>query len=275
MRPITLLLAQSAPKLLDKQRNLKTISDRANGARRKNLDLLIFPELHLTGYTMRDEVYNLAEPLSGPSVKKVEQIAREHGVHIIFGMPEEGKAKGVVHNTAVFVGPKGVVGNYRKVFLPTHTAFEERRYYKPGHDAPVFDTPLGTIGLTICYDLYFPELTRLLTLAGADLIVCISASPSLRRRFFEGFCLSRAMENAVYLAYVNRVGLEDGLQFWGGSRVVAPNGSILAQCKYDDEAFQPCKVDLDEVRRSRPFIPTIKDVDPVLFDMLQSKSREA
>jgi len=83
------------------------------------------------------------------------------------------------------------------------------------------------------------------------------------------------MENAIYLVYVNRVGLEEGLQFWGGSRVVAPNGSILVQCKYDDEAFETCKIDLDEVRRSRPFIPTIKDVDPVLFDMLQAKSREA
>lgn len=275
MKPITLLLAQSGPKLLDKQRNLKTIDEQARWARRKNVDLLIFPELHLTGYTMRDEVYNVAEPLSGPSVTKVEKIARENGVHIIFGMPEEGRAKGVVHNTAVFVGPKGLIGSYRKVYLPTHTVFEERRYYKPGHDAPVFTTPLGEIGLTICYDLYFPELTRLLSLAGAELIVCISASPSLRKRFFEGFCLSRAMENAVYLAYVNRVGLEDGLQFWGGSRVIAPSGSILVQCKYDEEEFQTCKVDMDEVRRSRPFIPTIKDVDPVLFDMLQAKSRQA
>src|SRR5213596_3280851 len=127
----------------------------------------------------------------------------------------------------------------------------------------------------ICYDLYFPELTRLEALGGAELIVCISASPGLRRRFFEGFCLSRAMENAVYLAYVNRVGIEDGNQFWGGSRVVAPNGSVLVQCKYDVEDFQPCKLDLAEVSRSRAFIPTIKDLDPQLFDQLRAKSREA
>src|SRR2546427_385176 len=191
MKPVTLLLAQSAPKLLDKQRNIRTISEQADKARRRNIDLLIFPELHLTGYTMRDEVYNLAEPVPGPSTRKIEKIAREHSVHIVYGMPEEGKAKGVVHNTSVLIGPKGIIGKYRKVYLPTHT------------------------------------------------------------------------------------GLEEGLQFWGGSRVVAPNGSILVQCKYDDEAFEPCKIDLDEVRRSRPFIPTIKDVDPVLFDMLQAKSREA
>ena len=239
------------------------------------MDILIFPELHLTGYTMRDEVYNLAEHIPGPSTDKVEKFAREHGVHVVFGMPEESDVKGVLHNTAVFIGPKGIIGKYRKMHLPTHSVFEEKRYYRPGHEAPVFSTPFGTIGLSICYDLYFPELTRLQALQGAQLIISISASPSLRRRFFESFCLSRAMENAVYLAYVNRVGVEDGLQFWGGSRVISPSGSTLVQCKYDEEEYQPCKIDLDEVSRSRAFIPTIKDLDPGLFDQLSRKSREA
>ncbi len=274
-KPVTLLLAQTGPKLCDKQHNLKVIALQAGNARRRNVDILIFPELQLTGYTMKDEVYNQAEPIPGPSLKKVEKLAREHGVHIIFGMPEESEVKGVLHNTAVLIGPRGLVGKYRKIHLPTHTVFEERRYYRPGRDAPVFETSLGTIGLTICYDLYFPELTRLLALQGAQLIIAISASPSLRRTFFESFCLSRAMENAVYLAYVNRVGVEDGLQFWGGSRVVSPGGSILAQCKYDEEEFRLCKVDLDEVSRSRAFIPTIKDLEPTLFDKLLAKSREA
>jgi predicted amidohydrolase len=275
MKPVSLLLAQTGPKLGNKERNLKQIAEQASKARKKNIDLVIFPELHLTGYTMRDEVFHLAESIPGPSTRKVESMAKEHGVHIIFGMPEESEVKGVIHNTAVFVGPKGLIGTYRKIHLPTHSVFEERRYYRPGQEAPVFKTALGTIGLSICYDLYFPELTRLQALQGAQLIVCISASPGLRRKFFEGFCLSRAMENAVYLAYVNRVGIEEGLQFWGGSRVIAPNGSVLAQCKYDVEEFQICKVDLDEVSRARAFIPTIKDLEPGLFDQLRTKSREA
>src|SRR5205809_4801009 len=275
MKPVSLLLAQTGPKLGNKERNLRQISEQASKARKKNIDLLIFPELQLTGYTMRDEVSHLAESIPGPSTRKVETLAREHGVHVVFGMPEESEVKGVIHNTAVFVSPKGLVGKYRKIHLPTHTVFEERRYYRPGNEASVFDTPLGKIGLTICYDLYFTELTLLEALGGAELIVCISASPGLRRRFFESFCLSRAMENAVYLAYVNRVGIEEGLQFWGGSRVVSPSGSVLVQCKYDVEEFQPCKIDLDEVGRSRTFIPTIKDLDPQLFDQLREKSREA
>jgi predicted amidohydrolase len=275
MKPVRLLLAQTGPKVGNKERNLKQISEQASKARKKNLDLLIFPELQLTGYTMRDEVSRLAESIPGPSTKNVERVAKEHGVHIIFGMPEESDVRGVLHNSAVFIGPKGLIGRYRKIHLPTHSVFDERRYYRPGQEAPVFNTDLGRIGLVICYDLYFPELTRLQALQGAELIVCISASPGLRRRFFEGFCLSRAMENAVYLAYVNRVGIEEGLQFWGGSRVIAPNGSVLAQCKYDVEEFQICKVDLDEVSRARAFIPTIKDLEPGLFDQLRAKSREA
>src|SRR5207245_9791388 len=161
---------------------------------------------------MKDEVFHLAESIPGPSTRKVESRAKEDGVHIIFCMPEESQVKGVIHNTAVLVGPKGLIGKYRKIHLPTHSVFEERRCYRPGQEAPVFKTDLGTIGLTICYDLYFPELTRLQALQGAQLIVCMSASAGLRRRCFEGFCLRRAMENAIYRAYVNRIGIEEGLQ---------------------------------------------------------------
>src|SRR5207244_786284 len=109
----------------------------------------------------------------------------------------------------------GLVGKYRKIHLPTHTVFEERRYYRPGQEAPVFSIPLGTIGLTICYDLYFPELTRLQALAGAQLIICISASPGLRRRFFEGFCLSRARKTlSISLTSIGwglRMGISSGV----------------------------------------------------------------
>src|SRR5438309_9366771 len=117
MKPVSLLLAQTGPKLGNKERNLKQISEEASKARRKNVDRLIFPELHLTGYTMRDEVSHLAESIPGPSTRKVEATAREHGVHIVFGMPEESGVKVVIHNTAVFVGPTWLVGRSRKFQL--------------------------------------------------------------------------------------------------------------------------------------------------------------
>src|SRR5436853_3999612 len=220
MKPVSLLLAQTGPKLGNKERNLRQISEQASKARKKNVDRLVFPEVHLTGYTMRDEVSHLAESILGPSTRKGEMLAREHGVHVVFGMPEESEVKGVIHNTAVFVGPKGLVGRYRKIHLPTHSVFEERRYYRPGQEASVFKTDIGIIGLSICYDLSFPELTRLQALQGAELVVCISAIPGLRGRFFEGFVWSGRLENGVYLAYVMRVGVGRGLRFWGGSSLL-------------------------------------------------------
>src|SRR2546427_10245759 len=128
MKPVSLLLAQTGPKLGNKERNLKQISEQVSKARRKNVDLLIFPELHLTGYTMKDEVTDLAESIAGPSTLKVGTMAREHGVHVIFGMPEDSEVKGVIHNTAVFAGPEGLVGMYRKVHHPTHSAVEARMH---------------------------------------------------------------------------------------------------------------------------------------------------
>src|SRR2546422_9491264 len=103
MKPLSLLIAQTGPKLGNKERNLKQISEQASKARKKNVDLLIFPEIPLTGYTMRDEVSHLAESISGQRTRKVETLARGHEVHIVFGMPEASEDKGVIDETDVFV----------------------------------------------------------------------------------------------------------------------------------------------------------------------------
>jgi predicted amidohydrolase len=98
------------------------------------------------------------------------------------------------------IDPKGYVGKYQKMHLPTHSVFEEKRYFRPGYNLPVFETEMGKLGIIICYDIYFPEITRLLSLKGAKLIVCISASPSTRRGFFEALTVARAMENTAFLS---------------------------------------------------------------------------
>ena len=193
-------------------------------AKQQGADLAIFPEMSLTGYVLLDQVYGLAEPIPGPSTNKVEALAKKTGMHIIFGMPElSEKTQATVYNTAVFVGPKGFIGKYRKMYLPTHSVFEEKRYFRPGYEPAAFQTEIGNIGLTICYDIFFPEVFRLPRLKGAQLIICISASPAVRRGYFEILTAARALENTVYLAYVNLAGVEDGLQFWGGSRLVRSN----------------------------------------------------
>src|SRR5438093_12681696 len=104
MKPVSLLLAQTGPKLGNKERNLRQISEQASKARQRNVDLLIFPELHITGYTMRDEVTHLAEPIPGSRTRKVETLAREHGVHVVLVLPVERVVKGVIYNTGGFVG---------------------------------------------------------------------------------------------------------------------------------------------------------------------------
>jgi predicted amidohydrolase len=270
---ITLALAQISSKRENKKENLKKIEQLTLRAKKQEADLVIFPELCLTGYVIRDQLYELAETIPGPATKRVEGIAKKTGMHIVFGMPERsGKTKATLYNTAVFVGPNGVIGKYHKMYLPTHSVFEEKRYFRPGYQSVSFGTSLGNIGLCICYDLFFPEVTRLTRLKGAQLIVSISASPSVRRSYFEVLTAARALENTAYLAYVNLVGVEDGLQFWGGSRLISPTGDILARAKYDEEDFVICEVDFNDIKPAETFIPSLRDLRPELFDELKKQA---
>lgn len=267
---VTVALAQTSCKSQDKSANLNRIEELAAEAKKQAAELVIFPELSLTGYVIRDQIYELAEPIPGPSTKRLEKIARKTRMHIIAGMPElSEKARATLFNTAIFVSPQGFTGKYRKMYLPTHSVFEEKRYFRPGYQTGAFDTALGKVGLTICYDIYFPEVFRLTRLKGAELIVCISASPSVRRSFFEILTAARAVENAAFLAYVNLVGVEDGLHFWGGSRLIGPTGEVLAKAKYDEEDFVIGEVDYSDIRPMETFVPTLKDLRPELFDELR------
>jgi predicted amidohydrolase len=229
----------------------------------------------LTGYVVRDQIYELAEEIPGPSVKRIEAFAKKAGLHIIFGMPELSKnTQATLHNTAVLVSPKGLIGKYRKMYLPTHSIFEEKRYFRPGYQPAVFDTDLGKIGLIVCYDIYFPEVVRLTRLEGAQLIVCISASPAVRRTFFEVLTTARAIENTAFLAFVNLAGIEDGLQFWGGSRLLGPNGKVLVQAKHDEADFVTATIDYSDIRSIEAFIPVLKDLRPELFDKLKKSAED-
>ncbi len=270
---IKLALGQMSSKREDKEANLKKFEALTVKAKKAGADLVILPELSLTGYVVRDQLYELAEPVPGPSVNRVEKIAKDTGMHIIFGMPElSEKTQATMFNTAVFVGPEGFIGKYRKIYLPTHSVFEEKRHFRPGYQAAAFDTTIGKIGLCICYDVFFPEVTRLTRLSGAQLIVCISASPAVRRSYFEILTTARALENTAFLAYVNLVGVEDGLQFWGGSHLVSPTGDIMVKAKYDEEDFVTCDINFSDIRTAETFIPTLRDLRPELFDELKRSS---
>jgi predicted amidohydrolase len=270
---IKLALAQISSRRENKKENLQKIEEFTMKAKEQAADLVIFPELSLTGYVVHDQIYELAEVIPGPSTKKIEELAKKTGAHIIFGMPElSEKTKATIFNTAVFVGPNGFIGKYRKMYLPTHSVFEEKRYFRPGYQTAAFNTSVGNIGLFICYDIFFPEVCRLTRLKGAQLLVCISASPAVRRSYFEILTLARALENTAFLAYVNLAGVEDGLQFWGGSRVVSPTGDLIVKAKYDEEDLVFCEVDYRDLRSVETFIPTLRDLRPELFDELRKLS---
>lgn len=264
-------LAQFACKLGNKQANIDRMAKYAAGAKDQGADIIIFPELSLTGYTLRDLVYELAEEVPGPSARRMEKVAQEENLYIIYGMPERSeKGKAILYNTAVLTGPEGYIGKYRKTHLPTHSVFEEKRYFRMGYQTPTFETNIGKIGVTICYDVFFPEITRALRLQGAKLIVCISASPAVRRRYFETLTAARAIENTCFLAYVNLVGIENGLQFWGGSRLIAPNGAIITQLKYDEEDVAYGAMSYEDLTPIEAFVPTLRDLRPELYGSLKN-----
>ncbi len=272
-KKVNVALAQISCKVGDKNYNLRKIKRYIKQAKKKHAELIVFPELALTGYTCRDLVYELAEPIPGPSVHQLEAIAKKENMHIVLGMLEKsGKAQAVLYNTAVLISPEGFIGRYQKMHLPTHSVFEEKRYFRGGYQTPVFDTSIGKLGLIICYDVFFPEITRLLRLKGAQLVICISASPSVRRGFFEVLTTARALENTMFLAYVNLVGIEDGLQFWGGSRMIAPSGKIIAQAKYDEEDMIVMEIDYSDMARVGVFVPMLRDLRPELFDSLRQQA---
>jgi predicted amidohydrolase len=272
---IKVALAQMSCKVSDKTHNIRTMAAYIRKAKKQKADIILFPELSATGYVTKDRTYELAETIPGPSTKKIEKLAKENQMYVIHGMIEKSaKAKGVVYNTAVLTSPHGVIGHYRKMYLPTHSIFEEKRYFRQGYETPMFDTQIGKVGIIICYDIFFPEIVRLLRLKGVEIIACISASPSVRRNYFEILTAARALENTVYVAYVNLVGIEDGLQFWGGSRVIAPNGRIIAQAKYDEEDLILGAIDYTDIPRTETFVPTLRDLRPELFNELSDLSKK-
>jgi predicted amidohydrolase len=233
-------------------------------------DLVVFAELFLTGYMIRDNLTKLAEPLSGSSVTQIAKIASEYNTHIIFGMPERSEeSQGLFYNSSVLVYPDERVERYRKLHLANFGPFEEHLYFGYGTDLPLFETEFGKLGMLICFDCFFPELSKIYALKGADMLVCISASPSTTRIFFEKIIVARAIENTLFFTYTNLVGTELNMVYWGGNQVVGPRGDVKAKGELFKEGDISCKIDLQELVTAREFRPTIRDTRMELFFEMQ------
>ena len=235
--------------------------------------VVIFPEMSVTGYLMHDDIYHLAEPIpTGSMSQKLEQISKKNNCYLVAGLPES-SLPGLLYNTAVMFGPNGFLGKSRKIMLPNHSVFNERRYFRSAPTINVIDSPLGKFGLQICYDIFSPEITRAHALLGAHTSICISASPGVRRQYFESFIPARAMENTINFVYVNQSGIQDDLIFWGGSEARSATGKQLLKLRYDKPDFGITTISPTNAKNAKNFVPTLRDVPPWIYRELEESSR--
>ncbi len=267
-------LAQIQSHQADPRKNIEKISEICEKEEIQNelQTLVIFPEMSVTGYLMHDDIYHLAEPTpTGTMCRQLEEIAKKNKCYLIAGLPES-SLPGLLYNTAVMFGPNGYLGRSRKILLPNHSVFNERRYFRSAPTINIIDTPLGKIGLQICYDIFSPEITRAHALLGAHTSICISASPGVRRQYFESFIPARAMENTINFVYVNQSGIQDDLIFWGGSEARSATGKQLIKLLYDEPDFGIATLSSTNSKNAKNFVPTLRDVPPWIYRKLEETS---
>jgi 5-aminopentanamidase len=238
--------------------NLERALERLEVAAGAGADLVVWGEMYLSGYRTDEWLHRWATSIDPPDrhVRALVDAAHRHGVHLLMGMGTFGGVMpGDVYNTALLVGPDGVVGAYRKTHVAGFPYSEgiamERCFYSPGRELPVFDTPLGRLGIHICYDMSFPEVARVQALKGADLLINVSASAGGFEEYWEHGLFMRAAENATWYMVCSVVGMQRGDRLFGGSRVVDPSGRVVAAGKFDEEDLVVADVDLSLTRAAR------------------------
>jgi len=268
---VKIVLAQIAPHLGDVERNLRLHLDIIGEARRERADLVVFPELSLTGYTLKDLTGDVAlDPGADTQIRKLAAAAR--GLSLVIGFIEERpEEKGLFYNSAAFLSAGRVLHIHRKVYLPTNGMFEEAKFFAPGRDFRVFPAPFGRAGLLICREFLHAGAAYALFAGGADVVIVISAAPGRGISDGEAFESSRMWElmgealstfSTMFVVYANRVGIEDGVSFAGGSFIYAPGGRLLARAADLDSELLVCRIDLTAVREARARWPFKRDEKP-------------
>jgi N-carbamoylputrescine amidase len=262
--------------------NLRRACEKAREAAAKGAQVICLPELFRTQYFCQREdaaLFDLAEPVPGPTTEALAQIAKENHIVIVASVFER-RARGLYHNTAAVIGPDGAVqGLYRKMHIPDDPLYYEKYYFTPGDlGFKAFDTEFGRVGTLVCWDQWYPEGARLTALQGANVLfypTAIGWHPDEKAEYGEAqhdawrtIQRAHAIANGVYVAVVNRVGMENGnvrgssapgqgLEFWGGSFICDPFGGVIAEASHDKEEILLGEVDLaklEDVRRNWPFL---------------------
>lgn len=267
---INLALAQISTKLGDAQANLEKHLDFIRQAKARKADLIVFPELSLTGYVLQDLVASVArrptedDPVFKPLLKA------SHDLDLVVGFVDEDSRHRFYIASAYLSGGR-VLHVHHKVYLPTYGLFDEGRFFSHGDSIRSFETRFGRAGLLICEDFWHASPPYLLWLDGADIMLLSSASPGRglndhekleSARWVERVSKAYASMFTSFVAHANRVGFEDGLNFWGGATVYDPNGELIAQGPYFEESLTIARLDLNQLRRTRARLPLLRDERP-------------
>jgi predicted amidohydrolase len=260
--PITIAAAQIDIAFADRQRNLARMIEVLETTAQHGAKLTIFPEAALAGYCYDSlgEARPHAEPIPGPSTQQLAEVCRRLGGHVIYGLIEVDGPR--LFNACALVGPEGVVASYRKIHLPF---LGVDRFTTPG-DRPfaVHEAAGMRLGMNICYDGGFPESSRVMTLLGADLVVLPTNWPPGAQCMAGCAVNTRAMENNIYYAAVDRVGDERGFHFIGMSKICDPSGRVLAEAAHDREEILYATIDVAAARQKKIIRrPKLHEIDRI------------
>ena len=251
-------------KLGDVGSNLSTIETLAKRCRTSEADIVCFPELATTGYSLNRRWRDYSETIPGPTSNRLARFASEFGFYLICGIAERDTESKRIFDSAVLINPNGdFVGVYRKI----HLWATERKYFTPGRRFSVFKTKFGKIGIGICYDLEFPEPARAMALQGAEIIFFSSAQPSPMENHVDTYLRSRAAENCVFVAHSNRIGREGKTVFFGQSQIVSPTCRALAR-KDGEQGFAMARIDFRSSHRMRKKLPYLQQRVPSAYSAL-------
>lgn len=260
-------LAQVAPRLGDVAANLELARDRLRAAAVEGAALTVLPELALTGYLLQDLVPEVAMPADD---ERLRELSREApGMLVAIGFVEQTEDHRYCNSVALLRDGERI-GLHRKVYLPTYGLFDEGRFTRTGDRIRTHDAgpPIGRVGLSVCEDFWHASLPMLQALDGAALLVNVAAGPSRAPGGPAGLAAiagwhkmqdTYALLGSVALAFCNRVGNEEGLTFWGGSRLLAPDGSVVAEAPLWEEALVVGTLDTDDLRMQRYQLPLLAD----------------
>jgi NAD+ synthase (glutamine-hydrolysing) len=264
---LNLALTQIATKLGNVQANLEKHLDYIQQAQDRKADLIVFPELSLTGYVLQDLASTVVhkptddDPVFKPLLKASQNL------DIVVGFVDEDE-RHRFYIASAYLSAGRVIHIHHKVYLPTYALFDEGRFFAHGDSIRAFDTRFGRMGMLICEDFWHASPPYLLWLDGADVLLFSSASPGrgLNRHdklesawWVENVNQSYANLFTAFIVHSNRVGFEDGLNFWGGATVFDPKGEKLANGPYYEEALTMVTLDLNQIRRTRSRLPLMRD----------------